>query len=814
MFMAIVQGQKLLSLLRNKKDKIDFQRCLIFGSVIPLFFIGIAFIQSIFSIKLIPNKSSLLLVDRHHKFVAALESNGDNFGYWPLPDTIPTKAVQLLVAAEDRRFYNHFGVDLKSVFRAFKNNYITKKDFSGASTIAMQVARMQRRKKRSWYSKIVESFTAIWLTIVYRRERILRQYLTIAPYGNRIAGINYASRRYFQKPLRDLSWAEMALLTAIPNAPGKMNLYTDKGYEKAFNRARIILNRAGDYGIISDQEKRYSLIELKHVPKPKKELRDDRTLHAVLALEKYFKNKSHLIKIDPENPTLRLSLDLDMQLKVDEIVYKHITDLRKFDAGNIALIILDKKSGKILSYFGSDYYYDNENAGQIDYAQIARSTGSLLKPFIYAYGMMWQGYTSATVLTDVGLNFGDGKQGVRPANYDNQFLGPVLYKVALANSRNIPAIQVLKDVGLNMIYQEFIKLNLAPDENNAQYYGLGLAIGGLYCSLFNLCNAYLVLANEGRNVHTKWLYNQKQKAFNQIIPKDMTLQIQRFLSDPQARLPSFPRGGFLEYPFPVAVKTGTSKGYRDAWAIGWSDTYLAGVWVGRHDNNSMKKLNGYGAAAPVLQDVFALLHPDRKEGFENISFSPPQDYKSFKINRLTGELAGKNSLYSTVEYFKEGSEPVVYSNIQRWFPIDKRNNLLASPSCAEKYVELKKFIVIPPIFKDWAVQQGFDVPPGEYSKLCGDYQTVKEYKVSILSPMHKSRIFIDPEMPKEDNTILLNCNVEPKVKAVLWFVNGQEYKVVPFPYKIHWPLKPGKFSFQVEVPYTGFRSKKVVLEIF
>ncbi|MCI0698355.1 transglycosylase domain-containing protein [candidate division KSB1 bacterium] len=799
----------------------DYKRIIKFAaigiaSVIGVF-ITFAFIHSLFYISLETSEPSFLLVDRKFKFLAELGNQEQNYGYWPLPDSLPTRLATMTLAAEDRRFYFHPGVDLRSIARALHQNYISRESYSGASTIAMQVARLQTPANRGWYSKLRESYTALWLTLRFGREKVLRQYLTIAPYGNRIAGANYASRRYFQKPLVDLSWAEAALLAAAPKAPGNMNLFKSAGLQAAKKRAKLILDRAFQYKWITEEQWQQASDELARLVLPAKEWREYEALHAMLAIEKHLReeaNRRHII-LNPLNPTLQTSLDLDLQKAVQSILTGKISALRNLGASNVAVVVMKANTGEVLCYLGSEDYYNDTYAGSIDFVATPRSTGSLLKPFIFGLGMEWLGHTAATVLTDIGLDFGEGRNAFIPGNYDQKFLGPVLYKTALANSRNIPAIQVLKNIGVDHFYQHLAELGLTPDDGKADYYGLGLAIGGLYTSLQQLCEAYLVLANEGKRTPISWLANPAlPSASKNIIRPDIAMQLQRFLSDPLARLPSFPRGGFLEYPYPVAIKTGTSQGYRDAWTIGWSDTYLVGVWIGHHDNLSMKKVSGYAHAAPIVKEIFSRLHPDRNEGLDDLGFPRPRDYRPMAICRLTGKLADRNTPYVSVDYFKPGTEPTEYSDVQKVMAIDKRNDLLASPSCPKKHIVYKKFVLLPSIFKDWAIAQGLPVPPVNYSPLCDNHRIIDDYQITITSPRDDSRFYLDPEMPADASVLALNCLVEPGAKDVLWLVDGEEFRVAPFPYKVNWPMQPGKYVFQAVVPLTAFKSEIVRVEIF
>ncbi len=753
-----------------------------------------------------------LLVDRHYKFVAELEKEKSDFGYWPLPDTIPEKILSITVAAEDKRFYSHFGIDLKSIGRALYTNYITHEAYSGASTIAMQCARLKNPGKRRWHKKISESVSAILKTVFYGREKVLRQYLKIAPYGNRIRGVNYAARRYFKKPIKDLSYAEIAILAAIPRAPGRFNVFRDIGFRKAKKRAYYILDRAKEYNFIDSVTYKDACNELSYMKLPKKEIRSEYTLHAILAIEKYLK-QNPVTSLDPYNPTIRLALDLDLQEDVQQAVFKEMSKLRPFDCTNCAVLVLDKEKGQVLSYIGNELYSDELSAGNIDFIQTPRSTGSLLKPFIYASGIEYNGFNESTILTDVGLHFGDKENPYLTQNYDNEFIGPVLYKTALANSRNIPAVQVTKDVGIHKIYDNLSRLNVITGEVTADHYGLGMALGNVYTTLFRLCQGYLSLANKGDLYNLNFLYSDSSKVKERIFSPDIATHIQHMLSDPQARLPSFPRGGFLEYRYAVAIKTGTSRGFRDAWSIGWSDKYMVGVWLGKHDNESTKRLSGYGAAAPFVKSIFNILHPERNDGLSNISFKPPGSYKSCRISTLSGELAADDFPYATEAYFKPGTEPVKFGSPFKIIAIDKRNGLLASPLCKRKFVEFKRFITMPPLFKDWALREGLPVPPVKYSDLCGEWTNATDYKVTITNPADGAQLYIDPEMPADKSCLILNCIVKPESESVLWIIDGVEAGVSSYPYRLKWKITPGIHTFQAQVPYSNFTSPLITIKV-
>ena len=256
------------------------------------------------------------------------------------------------------------------------------------------------------------------------------------------SGVNYATEDIFRNRCRIFPvqrwhcWQQFPVLR-------EDSTFLQRGDLTKQKQGRINSDRTIEYKWIDSVTYENARHELSHMPVPKKEYRSNSSLHAILAIQKYL-NDNPVSSINPYNPTIRLSLDLQLQDIIQQIVFSQMENLRAFDCENCAVLVLDKSSGKVLSYIGNEYYFDSTTAGNIDFVQVPRSTGSILKPFIYACGMEFNGYNESTLLTDVGLHFGDGKNPYITRNYDNEFIGPVLYKTALANSRNIPTVQVLR----------------------------------------------------------------------------------------------------------------------------------------------------------------------------------------------------------------------------------------------------------------------------------------------------------------------------------------------------------------------------------
>jgi penicillin-binding protein 1C len=359
---------------------------------IPLIIALAASLHGLFGIKIAKNQPSTLLLDRNYRFIAACENRHGQFGFWDLPDTLPPRLRLATLAAEDRRFSRHWGVDARSVARALASNCFRKR-FSGASTIAMQTARLQRGGGSGWYNKIRDAVTAMGITLFYGRERVLRQYLRIAPYGNRIAGAACAARRYFHKPVQDVSLAEAALLASVPRAPSRFNLFNPKGFAKAKRRARLIIDRAFAYSWISRNERSEALSELASLTLPEKALRNQSCFHFLRACTRALGGDS------AGSGEVRTTLDLNVQETVQSLLRAEAPRFAQKAAANAAAMVIDVNTGGVLAYAGSIDYSD-PRGGAIDCAALPRSTGSLLKPFIYEMGMEWQGYTAATVLSD------------------------------------------------------------------------------------------------------------------------------------------------------------------------------------------------------------------------------------------------------------------------------------------------------------------------------------------------------------------------------------------------------------------------------
>ncbi|MBL1276384.1 MAG: penicillin-binding protein 1C [Ectothiorhodospiraceae bacterium] len=770
---------------------------------------------------------TLLINDRHGKFLAEISQNEDRgYGFWPLKQ-LPPRVIAATLAIEDRRFWMHPGVDPLAVGRALWQNLNSSQRVSGASTIAMQLARMQAPAARNYFNKLIETATALALTLRYGREQVLSHYLRLVPYGNNIHGIAYAARRYLNKPVDDMSWAEIAFLSAIPQSPGRMNLYTYKGRGRAITRGKRILAQLRKQAVISEAEYPLALRQIENIQVPRRQQRPNDALHAILKMEHSLKQS---LKQSPQNTSQQTtqtvftsSLDLNIQDRLTTISRTLLAQWRKNGAGNAALIVIDRTDNSVLSWIGSSDYFDPAHSGAIDYTRVKRSSGSTLKPFIYALGLDRGDINATTLLADIPAS------GLALRNSDMRHLGPLLPRQALANSRNVPLAQVVERIGLNTAYTFLGNLNLHQSTLPAQHYGLGIALGGLPVTLEELVTAYASLANDGVLKELRWFKNQPTSKGKRILSESTARQITLFLSDPTARLPSFPRMGSTEYPFPVAVKTGTSQAYRDAWTIAYSQRYLVGVWVGDPDNQPMYKLSGAGSAAVLVQKVMLSLHDKQRHGQDDLSFPTPEGYVKVALCANSGKRASKQCNRHFEEWLKPEHIPNQQDQGIRRIMVDKRSGEKATEKTPQEFRQLHTVLDLPPRYAVWASQQaGLNATNFNNERITknGSHNKITPYKLNqqvdmqqnrqpieleILSPKDGVHFISNPEIPSTSSSIELSVQVSPAVKQITWYVNGKPYKNADYPYNVRLPLTSGKHIIQAAIPLTDERSKKVVI---
>lgn len=726
-------------------------------------------------------RPSRVLLDRRGRFLGELPGTHGAWGFWPLPQTLPHKVVVATLETEDRGFYGHGGVALGSVARAAWQNLASRRVVSGASTLAMQVARLQHPRARTLSAKGREALEALLLVRRHGHEAVLRQYLTIAPYGPRTHGVARAAQLYFDKPVDDLSWLQAAYLAALPQQPSRMSPWTTAGHALALARARRILTQLHARGVIDADDLHVALTSnlalSRHPTRPKE------ALHAVLALSR---------SLPPGEVVHHTTIDLDAQRLAAAVLAENLKGLRAAGAGNTAGLIVDLPSGEVRAWVGSADYFDAETRGSIDYLTARRSPGSLLKPFIYAMALERGSHTVASELPDTAVEFATATGGLYvPENITHTFLGPMLLRQALGNSRNIPALRVLAEVGVDQVVQRLEQGGVKAVRHDPSAYGLTLAMGALHVTPVEAAQLYTALANRGVTLPLRRLSGEPSRPGARLLGEDAAVLTAHVLADADARRPAFPAGGPLDYEFAVGVKTGTSQGYRDAWAAAFSDRLLVVAWVGNHDWRRMNGVTGASAAAPAVQAILSRLTPEVRPWIASpTSFPAPAGARSVDVCALSGRLPGPTCPHLKTELFVAGTEPSAPCPFHAAVRLDRRTGLLAGPGCPAAVVEVKPMLALPEVYGPWARRQRLALAPLLESPLCPT-RDPSVRAVRIREPAPASRFLFDPDTPRELSTVRLSAAVQPATEEVVWLVDGAPVARVGYPHEARWPLTPG-----------------------
>lgn len=561
-----------------------------------------------------------------------LEDNNGNLlgakittdGQWRFPETdnVPDKFAKAIVTFEDKRFWYHPGIDPIGIGRAIKQNIQEKSVVSGGSTITMQVIRLSRKgKSRSIWEKFIEAILATRLEVGYKKSSILKLYASHAPFGGNVVGIDAASWRYYGKSAELLSWSEAATLAVLPNAPALIHPGRNRdALEAKRNRLLDKLLAKGDIDSTTCQLAKTEPIPDKPLPLPQL---------APHLLDRAFAN----YRFGSNQKTrIQTTINKNIQQRINQIALQHHKSLSGNGIHNIAALIIDTKTGETVAYLGNvEDRNSNENHGQdVDVITTPRSTGSILKPFLYAL-MLDEGLiTPTTLVPDIPTQL----HNYRPENYKQTYDGVVPAKTAISRSLNVPLIRMLQQYGLEKFHFNLQNLGMTTIKKNARHYGLPLILGGAEGNLWELTSIYASMGRTLENAYTEnGLYNPNDFRNAHYLATEVSGQA-------QAKRKKTPKKNWIEEPPKlsaaaiyaafeamldverpaedgsweifqskkrIAWKTGTSFGFRDAWAIGVTPQYTVGVWVGNADGEGRPDLVGVKAAAPILFDIFDML---------------------------------------------------------------------------------------------------------------------------------------------------------------------------------------------------------------
>ncbi|HEY2824472.1 MAG TPA: penicillin-binding protein 1C [Gemmatimonadales bacterium] len=679
--------------------------------------------------------SSFTLTDRDGVVLRTTRARDGSRQSWTPLGSFDPMVIGAFVATEDHRFYAHIGVDATAILRAVRDNLRSRRIVSGASTITMQVARLVNPISRGWWGKAAQVLWALRLERHFSKQEILAFYLNRVPLGQGNVGVAAAAATYFDASPDKLSPGQAALLAGLAHAPSLDNPLVAP--ERARARRRVALSRMRAAGTLSVADIRRGA--------------DEPVLAAARRdfLAPHFTSRV-LQSVDAQGTpdgTVRTTLDLALQLGVESEVRHTVEVLRLRGVREAAAVVLDNATGDVLAWVGSpDFWADT--SGQVDMVTSARQPGSALKPFLYGTAFD-RGYTPASVLPDIDRAYTTPIGLYHPHDYDRHFHGPVRIRQALASSYNVPAVELASRIGAASLLNTLHRAGFASLWRPADYYGLGLALGNGDVTLLELANAYRGLAALGVWRPYRWDLAAHDPAADSAGRRMMSplaaALLLDILSDPVAREPAFGVQTPFNFPFPVAVKTGTSRHFTDNWAIGTTHGFTVAVWVGNFDGQPMEGVSGITGAGPLLERVVLLTSRRYAPGV----LPRPDAFgaRAFTICRVSGQRPGP-WCPTTTEWFLPGTEPGTPCT---WHNGDALN--------------------LPPEYRDWLDQDGRTVLPTLMASGRAPDAASAPTGFAIVSPQDGDRFEPLPGVEGRYATIALRAvgNRGP----VRWLVDGR-----------------------------------------
>lgn len=607
------------------------------------------------------NKTGVTLVDQNNQTFYELY-NARSETYVPLDQIAPTTK-EALIASEDKNFYKHHGFSPIGILNAVWQNVRPGGLDNGGSTLTQQLVKNALlTKNRSLIRKYQEIVLSVEIERRYSKDEILEMYLNSTYFGEGAFGIEDAAKTYFQKSANDLSTAEASMLVGVLPAPSAYSPITGDP-AKAERRQSYVLDRMKKDGYISDTEAEAAdTAPLNYAAA--ESTNQYQAPHFALMVKEELEKKYGEEKVARSGYRVKTTLNLDWQSRAEKAVSDQVAKLARSNVSNGSAVVLDPKTGEIRALVGSSDW-DNEQFGKLNMATALRQPGSSFKPLVYATGIEDRNFSAATAWQDKATDFGGGYS---PKNYDLRYHGEVTTRTALANSYNIPAVAALQKTGISSTVDQAQALGLTTLDD-ANSYGLSLALGAGQARLTEMTNAYASFANDGKNnqittitsitdKNNKQIFEHKPEN-KQAISAQTSYIMSNMLSDNSARSSTFGSSLNLNGGRLGAVKTGTTENYRDAWTIGYTPSLAVGVWIGNNDGTLMSSVAGSSGAAPIWRNVMN----DILKGSPNERFTAPTDITSRSICRSNGKLAATNDGSPTlIEYFRPGTLPTESCN--------------------------------------------------------------------------------------------------------------------------------------------------------
>mgnify|MGYP001097732645 CR=1 FL=1 len=732
-----------------------------------VFIAGIAFWRCLPLSLFEDNYSSILLSQNDELLGARIATDGQ----WRFPHSrvVADKFKQAIISFEDKRFYSHPGVDPIALLRAIYLNITQGRVVSGASTLSMQVIRLSRKNpERTYYEKLIEIILAIRLELRHSKEDILALYASHAPFGGNVVGVETAAWRYFGRSTTNLSWAESATLAVLPNNPAMIHPGRNRNVLKTKRDA--LLEQLHKVKIIDAIELKLAKLE----PLPSKPV----------ALPRYAPHLLDSVLLDSKKSIgksseyrFKSTIDKSVQLAVNDIVQQQSHSLSLQNIHNAAAIVIDNDNFNVVAYVGNSNRYDKNKRGYaIDIIRRPRSTGSILKPFLFATMIQQGEILSKTLIADLPTQY----SGYMPENFDRLYRGAVPAHTALARSLNVPAVRMLKQHGVERFYDFLKNMGMSSLHRNASDYGLTLILGGAEGTLKDLAMMYANLAHIAKQdrVDSRVRYKKlkilrqpeiKQGNYTEINPATAWMTLDALLEVNRPGNENFWKN--FSSSQKIAWKTGTSYGLRDAWAIGNTRKYTVAVWIGNASGEGRPGLTGSSTAAPVMFEIFNKL--EGASWFEK----PLELMRPVKVCKDDGYLAN-DYCDAEIQWIPKESNFDQVTRYHKKIHLDMSQTWQVHSRCES---------VSKMIHKNW-----FILPPGlefYYKKNHSSYRSLPPYRkdckvhslkqgqnspIELLYPQHDTRIYIPVDLAEKKSRTVFEA-VHREYETTLYWHLDDEY---------------------------------------
>lgn len=729
---------------------------------------------------------SYVLEDRDGNLLSATVAAD---GQWRFPPMhhVPDKFAKAIVLFEDKRYYCHHGVDLRALARALIQNMKAGKVVSGGSTLTMQVVRLSRKESRTYLEKLIEIILATRLEFSYSKDEILAMYAAHAPFGGNVVGLEAASWRYFGRGSEQLSWAEASTLAILPNAPSL--IYPGKNRDALLKKRNSLLTRLHASGYIDDLELRLALEE----PLPEKPVE-------LPQMARHLLDRSR--KENPQTHRIRSTLHQMLQHRAEQIAHEHARRLQANKIYNVAVLVAEVNSGDVLAYVGNAVADESdEHGGQVDVIRSPRSTGSILKPFLFA-AMLDEGkILPKTLLPDIPVML----NGFAPKNFSHTYDGVVPADEALVRSLNIPAVHMLREYRYEKFHDLLKRIGMTTLSQPPDHYGLSLIVGGAEGTLWDIAGMYASMA--------RVLNKPPDKRYNPMDCRPLQYTItehseshhtepsgylsassiyQTFEALTELNRPGEERGWKrFSSGQKIAWKTGTSFGFRDGWAAGVTSRYVVGIWVGNAGGEGRPGLTGVEAAAPILFDIFNTLPVSPWFAM------PYNEMQQVAVCKSSGmRLSDACTHADTLWIGRRGLETEACT-FHKWVHLSKDFKYRLHIGCSDDTdIVTVPWFVLPPVEEHYYTRRKMfyrTLPP--FRPACQPAQNIS--LMDWVYPKNGARIFIPRHLNGEQGRAVFELSHRQKEAVIYWHLDGEFLGITQKNHQI--PINPGPGSHLLQV---------------